>query len=154
MYIFEFLANAYWTVDEQLNTAYIRTIGKETVDDIITKMDIMTVDPRWNPDIVMVNDYEDLSGVKLSTNDIIKVPRFQESVSHRIRRNQWNFLTSKLIHYGIIRMYTIYVNDPSNPQMFVFKRIRDIKDERLRRFASECRYDCRLFEKLTKDPKK
>lgn len=154
MYIFEFLANAYWTVDEQLNAAYIRTVGEENAESIITKIDVMTVDPRWNQDIVMINDYEDVSTAKLSTKDILKVTRFQESVEARIKRNKWYFLASKLIHYGIIRMYTTYINDPSNPKMFVYRKIKHIKNDRLRRFASECRYDCRLFEKLTNGPKK
>lgn len=154
MYTFEFLENAYWTVDEQLNMAYIRTIGKETADAIIGKIDTMTADPRWNTDIVMINDYEDLGSARLMTKDIVRVTEFQENVMNRIARNKWHFITSSLIHYGIIRMYSIYINDPSDPQIFVHRRIKDIKEDRLRQFASECRYDCRLFEKLTADPKK
>jgi len=150
MYTFEFLENAYWTVDEQLNMVYIRTIGKETADAIIVKIDTMTADPRWNVDTVMVNDYEDLDSARLLTKDIIRVTEFQETVMNRIARNKWYFLTSSLIHYGIIRMYSIYINDPSDPQIIVHRRTNDIKDDRLRQFACECRYDCRLFEKLTK----
>jgi len=154
MYTFEFLENAYWTVDEELNMAYIRTIGEETVDAVLLKIDIMTQDRRWNVDSLLINDYEDLSSVKLKTRDILRITTFQESVNKRIEKNKWYFLTSNLMHYGVIRMYATYINNPSDPQIIVHKKIKQIEDDRLRQFASECRYDCRVFEKLTADPKK
>lgn len=153
MYTFEFLANAYWVIDLSINMAYIRTIGEENADTIIKKIDTITVDKCWTTDMVLVNDYEDLSSTRLKTKDVVRITDFQESIMDRIAHNKWHFITSKLINYGIIRMYSMYANDPGGLQVIVHKRIKDIKEDRLRQFATECRYDCRLFEALTKDPK-
>lgn len=149
MRIFDFELNAYWLIDEEVNACYIRTVGIEYVNAILHKYQYMPADPRWNQDTVLVNDYVDIDKAHLSAHDILKISDLHEATITKLGTGKWYFITNKTIHYGIIRMYSLYVNDVNNSQIIVCKDIKDIPDETIRQFAYECREDCRIFQKLT-----
>jgi hypothetical protein len=148
--VFDFELNAYWLIDQEVNACYIRTVGVETVDAILHKYKFMPSDPRWNKETILINDYVDIDDAKLSAHDIIKVSDLHEATINNLGTGKWYFITNKTIHYGIIRMYSLYINDPNNPQIIVCRNIEDIPDKKIRAFAAECREECRIFEKLTK----
>ena len=113
----------------------------------------MKQDKRWNKKKVLINDYVDIEDAVLSAQDILKIASLHDELIEKLGTGKWYFITNRIIHYGILRMYSLYINDTSNPQIFVYKHIRDIKDDQIRQFAYECREDCRIFEIFTKEKK-
>ncbi len=122
-YKFNFLNNAYWNIDLESNICYIRTVGTEDVNAIIQKYNHITSDLRWNRDIILINDYEDLDRVSLGTHDIIEISNLHEQILNRLGQGKWYFITSHNLYYGIIRMYATYVNYFGSPQVLVYKKL-------------------------------
>ena len=147
IYRFNFLNNAYWNIHSDYNICYIRTIGTETAEAILQKYDYITKDPRWNQDIKLINDYEDLSRVSLRRDDIIRISDFHEKIINRLGRGNWYFITSHNLYYGIIRMYATYVNYFGRPKVLVYKKIEDIKERDVLLFGLKCRIDSRIQQK-------
>lgn len=148
MELYNFLINAYWKIDSELNICYIRTVGFENVNAILEKYDKISASPDWNSNIVLVNDYEDLDGVSLRTKDLIKIADFHESIKYRLGNGKWYFITSSLLYYGIIRMYATYINFSNDPQILVYKQIESIDNELIEKFAFECRSNSRLQQQF------
>lgn len=148
MNLHNFLVNAYWSINSDVNACYIRTIGTENVDAILEKYDKISASPEWNKETVLINDYEDLDQVSLKTKDLLKIADFHEKIKSRLGIGQWYFITSSLLFYGIIRMYATYVDFLETPRIFVFKQMDSIEDPIIKEFAFGCRYDSRLQQQF------
>lgn len=149
MHKFQFLNNAYWTINEDYNACYIRTVGREFAEAIIEKYNKITLDSRWNSETILVNDYEDITGVSLSTKDIIDITNFHESILPRLGAANWYFITSNnMFYYGIIRMYSIYVNYFNGPRIIALRNINSIKLKQILTFALNSRWHSRAQEEI------
>jgi hypothetical protein len=147
MFNFKFLNNAYWVIDSINNICYIRTVGFENAEAIIEKYDKITQEPNWNNEITLVNDYEDLIGVKLFTSDIMSITDFHKSILNRLGTGNWYFITSHMLYYGIIRMYAMYVNYFNGPTIIPIKYVNELDDYNLRSLIGTYRRICIVQEK-------
>lgn len=143
---FKFLNNAYWLIDSINNVCYIRTVDFENAEAIIEKYDIITEDPSWNNTITLVNDYEDLSGVKLFTSDIMQITDVHKAFLNRLGTGNWYFITSHMLYYGIIRMYSIYVNYFQGPTIIPIQHISDLEDGKLISLITKYRMQSRMYQ--------
>ena len=124
----------------------------EDADAIIEKYDVITNSSNWNSKTVLVNDYEELEGVKLLTADISRISDFHEKIINRLGSGDWYFITSSMLYYGIIRIYASYVNYYAGPTVHPVKRLKDIKDDLIVSTIKRCRIS--LTKKINEKPRR
>lgn len=116
--------SAFYTIDKERRLVLSSGAGPLTKQDIVRHMNLLSLDPDFNPDFCQLMDFRPITAVEFGPEDIREFAK-RDIYSPKARRA---ILVKNDLEYGLARMFEIHREIKGEPGIRVFRSLDEAMD--------------------------